>query len=85
MSQVRAKFRCHTVHDHTSEDKDGKVYGTLAIEASPVYSTDPEHENKAFWDASPSGKFEISVTNPTAWPLLPKPGQEFYIDLTPAE
>jgi hypothetical protein len=35
-------------------------------EMSPVYSTDPEHENRQFAQASPSGQFTLTVENPAA-------------------
>lgn len=56
--------------------------GYVSITAAPVYSTDPNHENKAFWDATPSGELKLQVTNTSLDPF--PPGLEFYIDLTPA-
>jgi len=44
---IRAKFKC------TEEQRfEGKVRN---YKFAPVYSNDPNHENKAFWDATPSG------------------------------
>jgi hypothetical protein len=30
-------------------------HGSVKVSMTPVYSTDPNHPNKAFWDATPSG------------------------------
>jgi hypothetical protein len=52
----------------------------------PVYSTDPNHENKAFWDATPSGQITMSISNPPAFAQFEAHlGKEFYIDITPVE
>ncbi len=49
----------------------------------PVYSTDPEHENKKFWDATPSGKLDLYIQNPAAFGIFHQ-GQEYYLDFTKA-
>lgn len=36
------------------------------VRMSPVYSNEPGHENKAFWDATPSGAFEFGTVNKAA-------------------
>ena len=74
MKKVRAKFKCDAVTRRES---------AVSIECQPVYSSDPESENKAFWEASPSGKLELYVTNEDAFDSLPEPGEEFYVDLVP--
>jgi hypothetical protein len=55
-----------------------------SIEASPTYSSDPNDENKKFWDASPGGKFEINCVNAAATAEL-KIGQEYYFDIHPVK
>lgn len=37
------------------------------IYMAPVYSEDPNSENKKFWDASPSGEIKLGTVNPAAW------------------
>ena len=37
------------------------------IYMAPVYSEDPNSENKKFWDASPSGEIKLGTVNPNAW------------------
>lgn len=53
------------------------------VEAYPVFANgDPKHENTKFWQASPSGKFEIGCVNKEASDMF-KVGMEFYLDITP--
>ena len=49
-------------------------------EMNPVYSTDPEHENRQFAQASPSGKFELMVENPAVMDYV-KEGYEYRITI----
>ena len=71
---VRAKFRLDKV--------DGGE-----IQLFPVYSEDPNHENKAFWDATPGGSIQLFIQNPKAIQFFAQAGNgaEFYIDFTKAE
>jgi hypothetical protein len=50
---------------------------------TPVYRDKEGSENKAFWDASPSGKLELGCVNLPAVAHMDL-GDEFYIDITPA-
>lgn len=70
MRTVRAKFRCDAVLDE---------YVSMA----PVYSDDPNSENKKFTDATPAGTFAMRVTNPETASFF-EPGQEYYLDITKA-
>lgn len=75
---VRAKFYVTTLHPNHG-GKGGRV------ELVPVYSSDPGHENKAFWDATPSGKIEMYINNPDAFQFFAERlGGEYYVDFTPA-
>lgn len=69
---TRAKFKVDEIALTT--------YGT-SLRASPVYSSDPKSENKAFWDATPSGKLELNCANAKALAGF-KPGDELYIDIS---
>jgi hypothetical protein len=71
---VRAKF---TVTSKQDWFRGGKV------ELTPVYSTDPNHENKTFWDATPSGKIELGINNPDAYAQFSL-GLDYYVDFTKA-
>lgn len=55
-----------------------------SIKMSPVYGNgDPNHENTKFWQASPSGQFELGVINLAAAEMF-ELGKEYYIDIMPA-
>ncbi|HQT97979.1 MAG TPA: hypothetical protein PK416_08895 [Thermodesulfobacteriota bacterium] len=77
---VRAKFTVVKVQPFGTEEypMDG---GSVIL--APVYSEDPNHENKAFWDATPSGTIEMNINNPKAFGQF-ELGKEYYIDFTPA-
>lgn len=77
---VRAKFRVHLALPST--DAAGKITG-YRVELSPVYSADPESENAKFYSATPWGQITLGTLNPAAGEQF-KPGQEFYVDFTPA-
>lgn len=68
---VRAKFRC------VRREYPG------GVKLSAVYSEDPEHENKKFWDATPSADLEMWISNPRAAEFF-ELGAEYYLDFTPA-
>jgi hypothetical protein len=68
---VRAKFVC------TKREWPG------GVELKPVYSDDPEHENKKFWDATPSGELKMYINNPQAIGFF-EVGHEYYLDFTKA-
>ena len=76
MATTRAKFVCQSVTKHNG--------GNVGIVATPVYSNDPDAENRAFWEASPNGKLELTITNPAASGIF-EPGAEYYLDITRAE
>lgn len=70
---TRCKFRCNSVTDHgTAKD----------VKMSAVYSQDPNHENKKFWDASPGGEFNLHWVNKN---VSFTPGKEYYLDITESE
>ena len=70
---VKTKFVVESVTQHRGEA------GT-AVMLNPVYGN--EGENKAFWQATPQGQIDITITNP-ATAILFKPGQEFHVNFTP--
>jgi hypothetical protein len=71
---VRAKFRV--------ELKDPGEQGKVTLR--PVYSADPTHENKSFWDATPGGLIDLYITNKAGFAQL-ELGKEYYVDFTQAE
>jgi len=51
---------------------------------SPVYSDDPNHENKKFWNYTPSGSISLGVVNQDAWKHF-ELGKEYYIEFRKAD
>lgn len=96
---VRAKFRYtgYTATHMSRETLDGRVYqdGSAhprrmqeVVEARtltfvPVYSQDPNSENRLFWQATPSGKLELQMISPEAWSQF-EMGKYYYLDFTEA-
>jgi hypothetical protein len=76
MGKVRAKFKVNQVTEH-----DG---GFKQVTLAPVYSTDPNHENKKFWDATPNGQITMGIQNKSASALF-EIGKEYYVDFTLVE
>lgn len=93
---VRAKFQLNsftTVMEKTFPHRtaDGKTdyerpvpVEKRTLNFTPVYSDKPESENRAFWDATPSGSLQLGVVNQEAWQHFAL-GKEYYLDFTPAE
>lgn len=68
---VRAKFFVKKVEYYAENSRQ--------VVLAAVYSQDPNHENKMFWDATPSGEITMVINNPRAGAFF-QPGQEYYID-----
>lgn len=73
---VRAKFKVSNITHH-----DG---GSTSLEMFPVYSSDPNHENKSFSDATPSGNIKLSISQGRPAASMFEVGKEYYVDFTPA-
>lgn len=69
---VRAKMRCESVTN--------RVNGSDIL-LQPV--TGGSKENESFYKYTPGGKIELSTVNPEAAKGF-VPGQEYYVDFTPA-
>ena len=79
---VRAKFWVTSVSRWQPADKPSG--GTVKL--LPVYSTDPNHENKQWWDATPNGEITLGISNPAGFaPFEANLGKEMYVDFTPAQ
>lgn len=74
ITATRAKFRCYSVTD----------YGSAESVILQAVTDDGDPENKAFWTASPSGKFEITISNPAVRGFF-QPGVSYYLDIAEAE
>lgn len=73
MNTVRAKFKCVSVTEAEGGHK------TANLQA--VTSGSPENEKFFKW--TPSASISLSTINPDAAEQF-KPGQQFYVDFTPA-
>lgn len=78
---VRAKFRVNDIQH--SLDGQGEPYSEM-VQLNPVYSNDPQSENRQFWDATPAGTLTMWINNKAAFGLFER-GKEYYLDFTPAE
>ena len=71
---IRAKFKVESVTLHE--------YGEAVKMNAVCY--DSTEENASFSKFTPSGSFEMSVTNEAIFGKF-KPGEEYYLDFTKAE
>ena len=78
---IRAKF--YVTQKETSASAPGKITPQGKVVLGPVYSNEPNSENKAFWDATPSGRIEMWITNTAAYEAL-ELGKTYYIDFIEA-
>lgn len=76
---LRAKFQVNGVWNNTTVD--GEVL-QQKVTMNPVYSG--SDENRAFWEATPTGSIELFISNKAAFNKLVN-GKAYYIDFTPAE
>jgi hypothetical protein len=68
-----------TVRCKFTVDEIAKTTYGAKLKASPVYGNNPE--NKAFFEATPSGSLEFSCVRGEAVSHL-QPGDEIYIDIS---
>lgn len=89
---VRAKFTVTRIESQvipiSTKRADGSGYDTVKREMRtvvmhPVYSEDPNDENRKFWDASPSGELRLGTVNPAAWAAF-ELDATYYLDFTKA-
>lgn len=74
-NNMRAKFKVDFITD----------YGTFKkVELSAVYSQNRAKEDNQFSNATPSGKMEMTITNPDANNFL-KPGVKYILTFEEAE
>lgn len=73
MRRLRAKFGCLSVQKWVNSEQ-----------VKLIAVMDGSEENKAFWQATPSGQLDMSITNPAAFGSF-EPGREYYLDFTRVE
>lgn len=83
--RVRCKFRLNSITESVIDrgyQEDGKwktrKESLFTYKFSPVYSDNPESENKQFWDATPSGSFEFGSVKNQGFVI----GRDYYFDIT---
>jgi hypothetical protein len=77
---VRVKFVVQSIERQLSYGNGKEVH---TIKMAPVYSQDPESENRKFWEATPSGSLLLGVVNAEAVEQF-ELGKSYYLDFTPA-
>lgn len=73
---MRAKFHTESVTKHSG--------GATTALLMPVRKGANDSENTQFWQATPIGKLEITITNPTAQEFF-EAGKEYYLDFSEAK
>jgi hypothetical protein len=97
MTTVRCKFKVESItrtlnHSYPHKTNNGSTdynrpeeVELWTVRMFPVYgNSDPNHENTKFWEATPSGSFELGTVNKKAVEQL-RLGGEVYVDLTPCD
>ena len=77
METIIAKYLCTSVTK--SKHWDGRGRFLFTAKMSPVMSG--SEENKKFFEATPSGSFEIGMFKDDAF----EPGKEYFLNITKAE
>ncbi len=83
---VRAKFYCDRIDKTESAYRQGNEYvkqEARTFHLRPVYSDDPNSENKKFWNATPGGELTLQAVNRDVWDKF-EIGKEYYLDITHA-
>lgn len=75
---VRAKFRCMSIAHSFTGNPD---HSAATITLFPVWEQDGV--NRKWSQATPSGKIEMLITNPSAVEQFDI-GKEYFVDFTPA-
>jgi len=95
MSSVRAKFRCSSVEQSSSDPTEVQRYNPASREVEPsgqitwprtfrftaVYDPDVP-EDVRYAQATPVGELRIQVDNPS---VIFEPGRSYYLDFTPVD
>lgn len=79
---VRAKMKCHSIEtvDFGGSEKNRQV----KVRMGAVYGSDPNHENRAFADATPSGSVELTIQGDKPAAKMFTAGKEYYVDFIEA-
>ncbi len=75
MTAIRAKFKVTSKIPCWGDQ--------VVVNLSAVYSNDPNSENKAFTDATPSGEIKIWISDGKAAAEAFEMGKDYYVDFIP--
>jgi hypothetical protein len=69
---VKAKFKVRRFESEMTQklNKESGEYENVEVRTvvlAPVYGSNPDDENKQYWDATPSGEIRLGMVNPAAW------------------
>ena len=79
---IRCKFRLIEWKNSEGSKRVGdKVVSCIKTSVVLIPVADSSPENKAFWEATPSGRIELGIVNPKAIKEL-KLMKEYYVDFT---
>ena len=78
---VRARLQVWDVHPFFGNGADKPQTGE-SVTMHPVYSADPASPNYSFSQATPSGSFQLFISNPEAFGFF-KLREEFDVTFTP--
>lgn len=73
---TRCKFECVSV-----TKRKGWGGSPFLHDAEFLAVTDGSEDNKAFWEATPSGKLNVATVKPDVFEV----GKFYYLDITPAD
>lgn len=73
---VRAKFRVSHLEPTSNPE-------AFTVVLYPVYGGVEGNENNEYWQLTPSGQVVLTTVNRAAWEQF-EPGQDYYVDFTPA-
>ena len=72
---IRAKFVCESKMHNTTDPTMGQIILRAVYQGSA--------ENQQFFNMTPNGLLQMGVLNPAAFDQF-EPGNEYYLDITPA-
>lgn len=75
-ARVRAKFTVITITRH-------HLFQGVQVTLTPVFDPGESSENRQFWQATPAGKIELSISNPESAEVF-ELGESYYIDFSKA-
>ena len=79
-----ARFESQIFQKHNKETGRYEDVEMRTVVLAPVYSDDPQSENKKYWDFTPSGEIKLGTVNPAAWEYFGL-GEEHYVTFERAE